>query len=68
MRKEKLKKDKEEFERLKSEDPEKALEKLKEIEFARTEERMKLRHRDSKWLHLQKSRSGRDEMVFLENE
>ncbi|XP_045613433.1 U3 small nucleolar RNA-associated protein 14 homolog A [Procambarus clarkii] len=61
LRRERLKKQKAELEQLEKTDPEAVLEKLEELERARVEERMSLRHKKSKWAHLQGFRATKDE-------
>ncbi|KAK8729181.1 hypothetical protein OTU49_008667 [Cherax quadricarinatus] len=61
LRRERLRKQKLELEQLQKTDPEAALEKLEELERARVEERMSLRHKTSKWAHLQGFRANKDE-------
>lgn len=46
-------------------DPEAALEMLKELEKARIEERMSLRHKKSKWAQFQGTRATRDTQVCV---
>ena len=60
LRREKLRKQKAEIETLTKDDPEAALEKLKELDYIRVKERMSLRHRKSKWAHLQGLRVKHD--------
>lgn len=64
LKKEKMKKNLKEFETLKEDDPEGALDKLKELERQRVEERMSLKHKGSgKWAKLQAIRSKYDDEV-----
>lgn len=65
MRRERLKKQKAELEQLQKTDPEAALEKLEELERARVQERMTLRHKTSKWAHLQSFRATKDKSVII---
>ncbi|XP_071541684.1 U3 small nucleolar RNA-associated protein 14 homolog A [Panulirus ornatus] len=60
LRREKLRKQKAELEQLQKTDPEAALEKLKELDLVRVQERMTLRHKKSKWAHLQSFRANKD--------
>ncbi|XP_064090817.1 U3 small nucleolar RNA-associated protein 14 homolog A-like [Macrobrachium nipponense] len=61
LRKDRLKKQRQELEELQKSNPEAALGKLEELERARVQERMTLRHKHSKWAHLQGLRVARDE-------
>ncbi|KAK7083005.1 U3 small nucleolar RNA-associated protein 14 A [Halocaridina rubra] len=60
LRRDRLKKEKAELEQLEKTNPEAALERLEELEKARVRERMTLRHKHSKWAHLQGFRATRD--------
>ncbi|XP_063878918.1 U3 small nucleolar RNA-associated protein 14 homolog A-like [Scylla paramamosain] len=64
LRREKLRKQKTKLEELQKTDPEAALECLQELELARIQERMSLRHKTSKWAHLQGFRANRDKTVM----
>uniref|UniRef100_A0A0P4WQM7 Uncharacterized protein n=1 Tax=Scylla olivacea TaxID=85551 RepID=A0A0P4WQM7_SCYOL len=64
LRREKLRKQKAKLEELQKTDPEAALECLQELELARIQERMSLRHKTSKWAHLQGFRANRDKTVM----
>nr|CAG4642610.1 EOG090X08JJ [Evadne anonyx] len=62
LKKEKMKKHLKEFETLKEEDPEGALDKLKDMEKRRVEERMSLKHKGAgKWAKMQAIRSKYDD-------
>ena len=66
LKKEKMKKHIKDFEDLKDHNPEGALEKLKQLENKRIEERMTLKHKGSgKWAKLQAIRAKYDENVTL---
>ena len=58
-----MRKQKAEIEALTKSDPELAMEKLKELDDIRIQERMSLRHRKSKWAHLQGLRAMHDKSV-----
>ncbi|KAG0720966.1 U3 small nucleolar RNA-associated protein 14 A [Chionoecetes opilio] len=64
LRRERLKKQKAELEELHKTDPEAALDGLQQLERARIEERMSLRHKTSKWAHLQGLRATTDKSVM----
>ncbi|KAB7502100.1 U3 small nucleolar RNA-associated protein 14-like protein B [Armadillidium nasatum] len=63
LRRERLKRLKQEYENLKATNPEAALDILNKIEKTRVKERMDLRHKRSKWLNLQQSRASRDDRI-----
>ncbi|KAL7635937.1 UNVERIFIED_CONTAM: hypothetical protein RMT77_013754 [Armadillidium vulgare] len=63
LRRERLKRLKQEYENLKATNPEAALEILDKIEKTRVKERMDLRHKRSRWLNLLQSRASRDERI-----
>lgn len=65
LRREKLRKQRKDVEELQKKDPEAALEILKELELARIEERMSLRHKKSKWAQFQGTRATRDSQVSV---
>lgn len=64
MKKEKIKQELKDFEQLQKTDPEAALEKLEQIERARAEERISLRHRNTgKWARSKAIRAKYDTEV-----
>lgn len=65
LRRERLRKQRAELEELQKTDSEAALERLRELEQVRIEERMSLRHKTSKWAHLQGFRATKDKAVSV---
>ncbi|KAK4326679.1 hypothetical protein Pmani_002837 [Petrolisthes manimaculis] len=64
LRRDKLKKQRRDVEELERKDPEAALDLLKELEQARIQERMSLRHKKSKWAIFQGPRATKDNQVM----